>query len=299
MKVKELSIADLRLALQEDSLWNSKCIPITKHRANALVHNPRANPDDIALFVAYDQDEEVIGYLGILPDFIFVEESQYKIGWMSAWWVDPEQKKTGIGIVLFYKAFNAYEGKIAVSALSSSAQSVCEATKKMVPLKELKGFSGVLQINVSDFLSRKIPFLKKWTPVLKKLDVIPKVLNRCRFKRFLLKNPLPQDIQIEYLHTLDSSIGAFIEKQNRQELTQRGIEELNWITQYPWVLKGVLHDPSEEKYYFSSISKQFEQFKIKVLNKDNQIIGFLIIQLRNHELKVQYPSLPCPQHHPS
>ena len=42
-------------------------VPISMQRALAHANNPFAAKDDIALLVAIDSSEEVVGYFGILP----------------------------------------------------------------------------------------------------------------------------------------------------------------------------------------------------------------------------------------
>jgi len=42
-------------------------VPISMQRAVAHAHNPYASKDDVALLVAINSHEEVVGYFGILP----------------------------------------------------------------------------------------------------------------------------------------------------------------------------------------------------------------------------------------
>ena len=45
-------------------------LPISEHRAVSHANNPRANVNDVLLFLAKEGDE-LIGYMGILPDLFF------------------------------------------------------------------------------------------------------------------------------------------------------------------------------------------------------------------------------------
>ena len=67
MEIKTFTVNDLKAALVSEEFWQAPTLPITKHRALSYCRNPRADADDPVLLVAY-RDDQVIGYLGILPD---------------------------------------------------------------------------------------------------------------------------------------------------------------------------------------------------------------------------------------
>ena len=52
-------------------------LPISEHRAVSHANNPRANVNDVLLFLAKEGDE-LIGYMGILPDFFFPKKSAHR-----------------------------------------------------------------------------------------------------------------------------------------------------------------------------------------------------------------------------
>ena len=120
MEIKTFTVADLKTALVSEDFWLTKTLPITKHRALSYSRNPRADEDDPVLLVAY-QDNRVIGYLGILPDKIFVNDAVYKLGWLTSWWVDPSCATAGVGAILLFKALNAYYQYIGVSGVAALA----------------------------------------------------------------------------------------------------------------------------------------------------------------------------------
>jgi hypothetical protein len=126
MEIKAFTVADLKTALLSEDFWLTKTLPITKHRALSHSHNPRADKDDPVLLVAY-QDSQVIGYLGILPDKIFVNNAVYKFGWLTSWWVDPSCATTGVGAILLFKALNAYQQQLGVSGGSKEARKALDS----------------------------------------------------------------------------------------------------------------------------------------------------------------------------
>ena len=159
MEIKALTVADLKTALVTEDFWLTKTLPITKHRAISYSCNPRADNDDPVLLVAY-QHRQVIGYLGILPDKIFVKDAGYKIGWLTSWWVDPSHATTGVGALLLFKALNAYQQQLGVSGGSKEARKVLDASQKFMAFKTLKGLDIKLRLDVTGTMLRKHPALR-------------------------------------------------------------------------------------------------------------------------------------------
>ena len=190
MEIKALTVADLKTALRCHPVFvASKTLPITKHRALSYSRNPRAAEDDPVLLVA-SQDNRVVGYLGILPDKIFVNEAVYKMGWLTSWWVDPSCATTGIGAILLFKALNAYDQYVGVSGGSREARKALNASQKFMVLKPLQGLDIRLRMNVTRDIPRRLPALKIFRGVFKIFDVMmDKVMDFRRFFRLRRNNP--------------------------------------------------------------------------------------------------------------
>ena len=287
MEIKEFTIADLKKAIILDNLWDTEIVPISKQRAISQVNNPRATEDDIVLLVGYE-DNRVIGYLGILPDTIFIDNKKHKIGWFSGWWVEPAQMNTGIGVLLLFKALHHYNQSIAVLGLSDSAKKVYEASRKFITIKKLEVMIILFRLNSSYFLPRKIPKLKKFLQTLKFLDfVVNSIMN---FRLFIWKriNNIHKNIKFEYINEIDEETKQFMAKYNKDELTRRSSVELNWIIKYPWILSSPLKDKISSGYYFSSESERYLYMNVKVFSSNDEMIGFIMFKLRDHHLEVPY-----------
>ena len=74
---------------------NYKIVPITVKRARAQEKNPDAQPDDVALIVAY-KDNECVGYLGNLPCKNERNGKTHAIYALSTFFVDDSMRGTGI-----------------------------------------------------------------------------------------------------------------------------------------------------------------------------------------------------------
>ena len=131
--IEAYTLADLAQLVRSKDFWNGDLIPITRHRALAEIKNPRADPEDVILLVAYDEDR-VCGYTGVLPGLIFLEGERHRVGWLTAWWRKPDPKYAGIGSKLLMRASELYQGAICIAPPSDAARKVLEASKQFVML---------------------------------------------------------------------------------------------------------------------------------------------------------------------
>ena len=287
MEIKAFTVADLRTALLSADFWQTKTLPITKHRAISYSHNPRADNDDPVLLVAY-QDSQVIGYLGILPDKIFVNDAVYKIGWLTSWWVDPSCATTGVGAILLFKALNAYQQQLGVSGGSKEARKVLDASQKFMALKTLKGLDIKFRLNVSGAILGKRPALKIFRVVFKIFDdMMDEIVNLRNFfwKR---RNDICQGLTFEYITSIDEETGQFIQRHYQFDLTRKEKADFNWIMTYPWILSAPLKDSSGKRYYFSSRANRFFHLGVKVFAQDNQMVGFFMLKVRDDRMSLLY-----------
>jgi hypothetical protein len=287
MEIKAFTIADLKTALLSEDFWHTKTLPITKHKALSYSHNPRADKDDPVLLVAY-QDSQVIGYLGILPDKIFVNSAVYKFGWLTSWWVDPSCATTGVGAILLFKALNAYQQQLGVSGCSKEARKALDASQKFMALKTLKGLDISFRLNVTRAILRKLPRLKIFRVLFKIFDdMMDEIVN---LRSFFWKrgNDICQRLTFEYIYSIDEETGQFIQRHHQHDLTRKGKANLNWMMMYPWILSAPFKDSAAKRYYFSSCSEKFYYLGVKVFEQNNEMVGFFMLKVRDDRMSVVY-----------
>lgn len=287
MEIKAFTVADLRTALSSEDFWHTKTLPITKHRALSYSHNPRADQDDPVLLVAY-QDRQVIGYLGILPDKIFVNDAVHKFGWLTSWWVDPSRATTGVGALLLFKALNAYQQKLGVSGSSKEAGKALDASQKFRALTTLKGLDIRFRLNVTGAILGQIPALKIFRVLFKILDdILNEIVN---LRNFFWKRRCDscQGLTFEYISAIDEETGQFIQRHSQDDLTRKGKAELNWMMMYPWILSAPLKDSAGKRYYFSSRADRFFYLGVKVFERKNEMAGFVMLKVRDDRMSVVY-----------
>ena len=287
MEFKTFTVADLELALLSEDFWLTKTLPITKQRALSFCHNPRAEKNDPVLLVAY-QDNQVVGYLGILPDKIFFNNANRKLGWLTSWWVDPCIAPKGVGAILLYKALNTYPEGVGVSGGSKEARKVLHGSQKFIVLKPLKGLDIRFRFKASRAIIRKFSSLKIFRVWFKIADVMLDEIVNLRRLLWERRNNIRQRLTFEYISSIDEETGRFIERHYQHDLTRKGKADLDWIMTYPWIVSAPQKDSASRRYYFSSISVRFFYLGVKVFEQDNGMAGFLVLSVRNDRMSVVY-----------
>jgi hypothetical protein len=287
MEFKVFTVADLGLALLSEDFWLTKTLPITKQRAVSLCHNPRAEKDDPVLLVAY-QDKQVVGYLGILPDKIFFNNADHKLGWLTGWWTDPCLATKGVGAILLYKALNTYRDRIGVSGGSKEARKALHASQKFITLKPLKGLDIRFRLNATGAILRRFPSLKIFRFLFRVADAMLDEIVNLRGFFWERRTHIRQRLAFEYVSSIDAETSRFIERHHRHDLTRKGKAELDWIMTYPWIVSAPQKDSASKRYFFSSISARFFFLGVKVFAQNNGMVGFLMLSVRNQRMRVVY-----------
>jgi hypothetical protein len=287
MEIKTFTVAELKTALGTEDFWQSATLPITKHRALSYCRNPRADEDDPVLLVAY-QDNQVIGYLGILPDMIFAADRAYKLGWLTSWWVDPAWGRTGVGAILLFSALNAYDQYIGVSGSSNEARKALDASQKFISIKSLRGLEIRLRSDATGHILRKLPVLNILRGLFKIFDWVTDQVAIFRNFIWQRRNDLSRDLTFEYISTIDDQTGRFIQRYHQHDLTRKEQSDLSWIMNSPWILSAPLKDSVSKRYYFSSRADRFLYLGVKVFENQSEMIGFFLLKVRDDRMSVLY-----------
>jgi len=278
MNFQEIKISELENFINTTLYKNSKNIPITKQRAISQFHNPRADKDDIALIIATDKDKQIIGFIGALPDYIY--DTKTKVYWNSCWWVDSKKGKH-TAIPLFLNFLKTCNNKVMFRDMTKKTEQIIDKLNKFSTIKNLDGYRYFLKLNSSEIIPKKIPTLYSIKPFFKLVDFI--------FNSFLYlkKPPKKESYQSEKSSSIDEETLNFIQKFNKKELFKREKKELEWILDYPWVLKNSLKNKLQY-YYFTDTSNSFNTNLIKVYKNSSELIGVLFLTNNNGLVKIPY-----------
>jgi GNAT superfamily N-acetyltransferase len=285
-RLKRVYKKDISSLLSDSSFWDYEFLSISKHRLISHWNNPNLDDDDIVLILAYI-DDELVGYMGLFIDYIFLRGENKKIGWLSTWWVHPKTKGTGIGRDILNDMYEANNGYIGISQFTPSAKRVYDKSGYFVELKQGIGYRYILNSDVKLMLTNKFQFLKKVGFITSFIDVIYNLKGKIKFKNFG-NDLINRKISIEYLREVDNESMEFINETNTNHISKKSEQFYNWMLSYYWVLKAPLLELTQKsKYAFSIYDKNFDISFLKI-KKENKIVGILVLQKRNLRVKVLF-----------
>lgn len=222
----------------------------------------------------------------MLPDLAFIGGQEHRIGWLTAWWGNPDRKYAGVGLMLLMRAQALYRGAVGASGFSDDAKRAYSATRKFVTVKELSGISAFARFNLHERLISRAPWLKRFGWVMGALDC---AANQCiRIAQLMWRqfHRMPEGFHVEYLPQLDEEAQSYIARHQGTELTRRGARELNWIHRNPWILSAPLGQPSS--FHFSSAARSYSSFILKIVDANSRIAAVLMLIIVDGQLTVPY-----------
>ena len=284
IRYEYLNQAGLTEFLSTDEYRHMPYLPISRHRAESHLHNPRLDADDILLILAYENDD-MLGYLGILPDHIYPSGQQLQYGCLSCLWITPAGRGKGLGSILLKKGVEAWGGLAMLSDYVPRTAKIYQRAGVFNPPIQKTGIRLYIRMDMAYILPPKKKIFLKMKPLLKLGDRLSNLFLDIRFVATPKLNP---NISIEYIDQIDDECVNFISPFLKHQLIRRGREELNWMLDYPWVLSGRNPDQESRRYYFSSVDASFRYHCVKVRQKEGPMIGFLMFMERNKHLKLPY-----------
>jgi len=281
MKIETIKISELESFIDSTLYKNFADIPITRLRALSQAKNPRASQDDVALIFTHE-DNELLSYIGLLPDTVWHGNEQQRVWWNSCWWANEKVKNNG-SMHLFYLACKLTNGKLYFPELTPHTGELLNRMKNFTTLN-VGGVRAYLKLNIADILPARKKAFVKVRPILLLIDWGINLIYspfRWNWKKMLQK----KDLDFKIIDRIDDEAAHFIGKNNTNELFRRNKEELNWIIDNPWITEGEAQP--NQQYAFSLQAKSFKTVSVKIY-ENQQIIGFFILLLRNGDAKLTY-----------
>ena len=256
-------------------------LPITLQRALAHSRNPVAISEDISLLVAY-ADEECVGYIGLLPGHMRVQDRTVKVYWLSTWYVRPNMRRTMLGIQLLNSALGlSYD--LLTTGISKSAQRayVGFRFKEFGPLRYCHYwlFRRPMSRLVRGVLRRGgLNWAEKWVASKTK-----HLFFRCVLPR-LCEGMAEVDVRIvERIDSAFATVGAF---GTQNSTFVRDLKIINWMLEYPWVTES--ETGRDQRYEFSSRRPLFRYVALEIRRRTTGApSGFLVMSVTSKDCVVQ------------
>ncbi len=257
--------------------------PISKHRAQSHVLNPRADKEDVALIVAY-QNNMMVGYIGALPDYLMIPNNQTKIAWLSCWWVAPNMRKTGLGKQLLDAIIAAYEKRVILTEFTDAAERVYSQHIDLERLRPLRGYKYYFKSIAHKKVAKGGLLRHVGKPLLKIADAFVNLIwaNRTGLKPF--EKLQTRMVELDNVNDLDEFFQPFMQR----NIFKRKVNSLNWIKNNPWVLNEPFDIAQKRKYFFTSSAKKFFCRHYVLYDKDQNVETYCMIVFNEGKLKVPY-----------
>ncbi|MFP3593663.1 GNAT family N-acetyltransferase [Chryseobacterium sp. SIMBA_038] len=250
-------------------------LPITAHRAQSHINNPKANDDQTLLILAFD-DDNLAGYIGCFPDNFIIDGKVFNYAWLSTLYVSSNFRGKRIAQSLLQKAFEEYNENLALTEFTKEAEGLYNKMGTFEYIQPKIGKRYYFRTDLATIIPSKKPKTGHLQPLLSLGD---SVLNSLiSVKNCFIQKP---DFKFEILDKIDAESAGFISKFH----TNRNAEELNWAIENPWVLES---KNKEENYLFSSYSESFKYFWIKIYDKKNELKTCALLFVRDGHLKISY-----------
>jgi hypothetical protein len=283
MQIESYNPAQLQTFIDSDFYKNLTQIPISYHRAVSHIHNPDVEEDDELLWAAYEA-ERLVGYVGVLPGFIHVNQERKKIFWLSCFWVDEHFRKSNVASLLFFSLMKRYKTQLFISNFLPNLEKTYQSLGIFKPTIYKTGTRFFCRSCFGDLLPVRFPKIKFLKPLFTLVDFL---LNLILSLRKIFHKSLPIHSQIIHDENFDEELQLFLQSFYKDKnYVERHAAHFQWILQNPWVLQGKT-DAESKRYFFSSKAEQFEYDFVKFY-KNDRLSALALLKTRDRKLSVSY-----------
>jgi hypothetical protein len=284
MILRDITTEELPAFIASELYRNSKKIPITPERADSLCNNPRTQPDDVVLVVAYTDDGQLAGFAGTLPDTGQSDSGPYRFAWNSGWWVDPVLGRE-IALKLLFRSVRAWKGYFMISDLTPHTRKIIALTNGFDFPVATQGIRLQILSDVAGKIARRYGTFFPVHTLLTAVDTLANIFLQFRLSLWR-RNQKTKGLSVQYVDNIDGSGLRFIEKHNENELCRRAGPELKWIMSHPWIVSAVSGTVNHE-YPFSRVCRHFE-YKIATVCFGDEIIALFFLSNREGLFRLPY-----------
>lgn len=289
MQYKTIQVKDLLAFVESELYQTAEVLPITKERAISQYYNPNAERDDVALIIALDDTNRIRGFIGILPEKLYIDNTPEKFYWNTCWWVDPDHGRPA-AMPLFYMMLKHTNAQLIFFDLTPKTYKIIDTLPYFTTVTK-EGVKAFLRFNFSGVLPSKHRVFHFLYGLLKGIDnllngLILPYLNS--YKTKCIRNvDTKSSIEIDFVSEIDDEATDFIEPLRQNQFIQRGKNEFDWMIKYPWINTTQQAKMESYKYPFSVYAASFNNYFVKI-RRNQKIIAFLFLTEREKHFKIPY-----------
>lgn len=295
IRLKELHAFSLKALL--DATYN-QVLPISPHRALSQTNNPYGHPDDIALLIAF-VNNRCVGYLGLMPGLIAHNGHYLKIFYMTTFFVLPDYRGVGIGNMLLYESKRLKVDILLIGMAQSARQAFDRAGFKrlgklvyyQLQVNRLHYLSSFLE-NSFKFMANKAPKLLKLSLIMNRVETFTYFISKKIYYRFVLNQARKEKKDFTYTMVKKISDSSFSFSSHSK--FYRGIEAVNWMLKYQWILSAHEEKRPLDNYYFSSARDIFKYIAVEIYSSDRKSFkGFMVLSISRRRSNTMIKLLDC------
>ena len=258
--------------------------PISLVRAHSQTKNPHAEPDDITLLVALC-DNRCVGYHGLLPGFLKIDDNYSKVYWLVTFYLDAGFRGQGHGKHLVTEIQNTAVDLV-TTGITASAERVYRSTGfkalgelpyYQLRLEKLRFMHSHFQyLGIKSHKPGKfglfLNWLGGWSYLMTKQIVYSIVFQKLKAKKNIFKS--------KSVNRLDEELKSIITQQSPFASFHRDIDTINWMLRHPWVVSRLESKKDFQNYYFSQVRDLFKLVALEIYAPDGKTRkGYLILSL--------------------
>ena len=277
MRIVKYNAEGMKKFLDSEGYSSMPFVPVSRHRAQSWLNNPRMRPEDVIVYLAYDSDD-MIAYCCIIPD----RHSDIRFGWLSGIWVRQDQRRMGLASLLFEEAYTDWGHQLMYTNYAPEANALFLKSGHFDLYFERPGIRYYQRSTMADLLGNRSNLYRRSRLLLNMADGILNTVQDVRIR--MEKTELP-DLKFEEHPEVDYEAMDFLESNGGTGFCLRGQEEFDWITTFPWMKQSTEKD---NRYFFSSVTPEFRNICIKIRDSGGGLRGFLWMVLNGDKMTLPY-----------
>ena len=265
-------------------------VPISRRRALSQINNPYGRPDDVALLVAL-HGGKCVGYQGLLPGLFSHDNELKRIHWSTAFFVSADYRGAGVAgrLLAEIKKLNI---DFPVTRMTEGARQAylkagfkelghltyyqlrMEKVRKLDAIFEEAEASPALKPNPEEISTLD-------SDARRNEDALYQRLKKIFYGRLLtVLEPKQRAFENQAVAQIGTQAQQMIRRQLNNPRFFRGIEAVNWMLKYRWLISAAHEKAEAQPYYFSLVSELFDYVALEIYSTDKKVFkGFLILSV--------------------
>ena len=277
MEIRKLTIAGLNQLMHSDEVAGWSSLPISHLRLASQMKNPNLDKEDIVMIIAVTNND-LVGYLGALPDNMQVGDATYHVAWASCIWTSPVYRGQGLAKRLTSAMTEVWNHNFFLTEFTADAKAVYD---KLGLFETFCIKNGYRYFYKAIFYSIVKNRFSNNGVVLSMVKLFDKVFNILLSFRLLLKSSFKVKENKDWL---ESKLEHLPEALTGESPFVQSVSKTQWIFSNPWLTDK--KENSCEKYYFQTCVDCFQFRSIIFFDRDEQPLAHLVFSNINQECKV-------------